>query len=468
MRFRNNRHYLIAKVILFIIVLALCQPGFPASAAGTAVVAIAAPDQPIRPGQQFAVSITIEPDSPVTGAQLDLSFNPSLVSVSGVTKGNYFSGFNSSFAPGNIDNNTGTITGIAAKLLDPGQTVSTPGILAVINMAAGPGSATCSLSLSNVIVSNADGDPLSISAINGQVVINTETTVPATTTTTTSAGGSESQTIPVTLTGLNSPTDVQLNLLGQTSGLLQLHTNDGIGTIEISAGTYLLDNFDKPLTGLSISKADVLPEAPDGKTLLFGYEFGPDGASFSPDIAITIKYERQILPADSEPANLQVAYWNGSTWEIIAAAVNVDTDTIVFSTSHFTIFAILYPGKITLDGTVTVPIPTTAPAQTTREIPVTTPTLTTTLTTNKASSPITISTGTAIQAPAETTLSTPASAEVLTAEEPPTTADNTPSDIPDFSLSILASLIGGAVYLIILVAIILFRRHRHPHDSGVI
>src|SRR3989304_1528325 len=87
MRFRHLRDCLKATVIFFTTAIILWLPG-PASAAGTAIVSVSAPTQSVSPGAQFTINITVQPNNSIAGAQFNLSFNPSLVTINTVNEGN--------------------------------------------------------------------------------------------------------------------------------------------------------------------------------------------------------------------------------------------------------------------------------------------------------------------------------------------------------------------------------------------
>ena len=128
-------------------------------AAGTATVGVSAPAQAVSTGQQLSVSINVNPNTAIAGAQFSLSFNPSLVSVTGVAEGNLLKqgGANTYFMLGQINNTAGTVSAVAGAITTPGQTVSSSGIFAVIAFTAGTAQGTCPLTLSNVIVGDISG-----------------------------------------------------------------------------------------------------------------------------------------------------------------------------------------------------------------------------------------------------------------------------------------------------------------------
>jgi hypothetical protein len=144
-------------------------------AAGETAVAVSAPAD-VDPGEQFTVNITVAPGTtPIAGVQFDLAFNPSLVTVNNVAEGNLLSqgGSSTYFVSGTIDNIAGTISGVAGAITTPGQSVAAPGTFAVITMTASAQGGTSSLTLSNVVVGDVNGQPVQITVTGGQVGVNT-------------------------------------------------------------------------------------------------------------------------------------------------------------------------------------------------------------------------------------------------------------------------------------------------------
>ena len=202
MKFASAGNLLKEVLIAFILVAIVCPRG-QVSASGAATIRVATPTQSVSPGTQFTVNITIAPNNAIAGAQFNLSFDPSLVSVDSVTEGNLFNqnGASTYFMPGTIDNSGGTLTGVVDLLLGSGQSVSNPGTFAVVTMTAGTKSGTSKLTLSNVIVGDVNAQTLSVTLINGQVVISSELTTTTTTTpTSTTKPTTTTTTTPTTTT----------------------------------------------------------------------------------------------------------------------------------------------------------------------------------------------------------------------------------------------------------------------------
>jgi len=137
------------------------------------IVNVAPPVQVVPQGSSFIVDVTVDPAESITGAQFDLRFNASLVSADSVTEGDLLKqgGANTYFNPGTIDNTAGMITGVAGAITTPGATVSSSGVLATIRMTAKSVGGTSPLNLSNVIVGDINGNPVSIIVDDGSAII---------------------------------------------------------------------------------------------------------------------------------------------------------------------------------------------------------------------------------------------------------------------------------------------------------
>jgi hypothetical protein len=154
--------------------LGLCLPYTSLSAdAGTTAVSISAPSQPIASGEQFTVNILVVPNTALSGMQFDFHFNPSLVSIDSVEEGTLLTqgGASTYFNPGEIDNQSGTVTGAFGVITSPGQTVSTQGTFAIIRLTAKTQGGTCPLGLSGVVVGDINGNPVPVSVIGDTVTI---------------------------------------------------------------------------------------------------------------------------------------------------------------------------------------------------------------------------------------------------------------------------------------------------------
>lgn len=145
---------------------------FTGIASSETVVNISPQKQSVEENKSFAVDIYIEPDTPISGAQFDFTFNSTLANVRDVQEKNVLSqtGAATIFNAGSIDNVKGTVTGVYSLILgkDP---ATRPGTLATINLVSTGRSGACELHLSNVIVSNSTGNAIPITVKGGSVYL---------------------------------------------------------------------------------------------------------------------------------------------------------------------------------------------------------------------------------------------------------------------------------------------------------
>lgn len=143
------------------------------------LVSISPSTQQIDEGQNFVISVYVEPDAPVSGAQFNLQFDSSLVNVVSITEGDLLNqdGASTIFSSGTIDNSQGTITDVYALILGKSN-VTSSGIFANIDLVALNKSGTCTFEMSNVIISNSAGQSLPITVSNGNADVGDVTTTP--------------------------------------------------------------------------------------------------------------------------------------------------------------------------------------------------------------------------------------------------------------------------------------------------
>ena len=126
----------------------------------------------------FTVNINIDPAEAVSGAQFDLSFDSSLLTVDSIAEGDLFSGYDTFFNPGTLDNTNGNITGVFNVIITQGGSVSSQGTLAIIHFTAQGDDGVSPLNLFNVVVGDPDADPVPVVIHNGSVEIISDDTEP--------------------------------------------------------------------------------------------------------------------------------------------------------------------------------------------------------------------------------------------------------------------------------------------------
>jgi len=139
-----------------------------------AEVAVIPSTRIINSGATFTMNVSIDPQGiAIAGAQLDISFNKSLIRVNSITEGNLFKqGGASTFSNmGIINNSTGTVINIFSAILEKNN-VSTQGTFIIINATATGTSGTTGINLSKVKISQPDGYLVTLNVSNGSVRIN--------------------------------------------------------------------------------------------------------------------------------------------------------------------------------------------------------------------------------------------------------------------------------------------------------
>jgi PGF-pre-PGF domain-containing protein len=176
-----NIQIIVTTILLSILI-------FPASA--SSVVSVELVSQEVHAGDDFEIYINITPSTAIAGAQLDLKFDSSVITVTNVEEGDFFdrNSVMSIFIPGTVDNQQGLISGLFAVTL--GQAViESPGNFAHITFTAGDQAEESSISLSNVIISDASGNEVPVTVENSQVIVIGTSTTDTTEDASASSGG---------------------------------------------------------------------------------------------------------------------------------------------------------------------------------------------------------------------------------------------------------------------------------------
>ena len=159
-------------VLTWLLVLAVCPIG-GAFANGVTDVSISPASQTVPAAQTFTVNVAVDPTVPIAGVQLDLTFDPSLLTVNSVTEGNLLNqgGALTVFADGTIDNVAGTVTNVWGAILQQGGSVSTPGVFATFHCTAMAAPGTSLLTLIDVIVGDTEAKGVPVNLAGGSVTV---------------------------------------------------------------------------------------------------------------------------------------------------------------------------------------------------------------------------------------------------------------------------------------------------------
>jgi hypothetical protein len=125
-------------------------------------------------GETFNLNILIDPKgTAIAGTHLNIRFNKSVININSIIEGNLFkqNRANTFFNSGTINNSLGTVVSIYNMVLGP-YSVSTSGTFIIINATAVGVSGASGINLSNVMVSDPNGQAIALNLMNGNVNIN--------------------------------------------------------------------------------------------------------------------------------------------------------------------------------------------------------------------------------------------------------------------------------------------------------
>jgi general secretion pathway protein D len=151
----------------------------PAGAFADAVLSVSSPAS-VPQGSAFAVDVNVTGAADLFAFQLDLAFDPSVLSASGITEGTFLNGGDPSttfFIPGTIDNVAGTISLNADSLLSAVSGVNGDGTLLEFDFTAlAPGSSA--LTIQNEILQDSSLAIVNDTVSNGSVTVTASGPVP--------------------------------------------------------------------------------------------------------------------------------------------------------------------------------------------------------------------------------------------------------------------------------------------------
>lgn len=142
---------------------------------------------------------------------------------------------------------------------------------------------------------------------------------------------------------------------------IQLSTTDNKATLEISAGTLALTEEGQPLEYIETVPVAAPPKPPKANIIGLAYDFKPNGATFTPPLTMTIKYDPISIPSGVAETDLVIAYFDTETnqWVELDCVVDTINNTITAQVKHLTLFAVLAPA----------PTPTPTPTPTATPVP---------------------------------------------------------------------------------------------------
>ncbi|SFM66628.1 cohesin domain-containing protein [Methanolobus profundi] len=132
----------------------------------------------VEENEEFTLDIIITSDDSVSGCELELSYDPGLVSITSITEGDFFkqSGKSTIFSQGTIDNDAGTATGIYCAIIGDDLQLN-PGTFATITLSSKGNAGITEMGLKNVIITNSAGEKLPVNIKKATLTIGDVETV---------------------------------------------------------------------------------------------------------------------------------------------------------------------------------------------------------------------------------------------------------------------------------------------------
>ncbi|WMW26195.1 cohesin domain-containing protein [Methanolobus sediminis] len=124
----------------------------------------------------------MESDVNVSGAEMQLTYDPSLIEVVSIAEGNFFKqkGAKIMFSKGTIDNELGTVTNIYSVIMGDDMILDREAF-ATVTLQAKNNSGLANLEMKNVVITNSEGDKLPVTVTNAEIAVgDVELTTPKT------------------------------------------------------------------------------------------------------------------------------------------------------------------------------------------------------------------------------------------------------------------------------------------------
>lgn len=169
--------YINAKIVIlgFTIFLFLLSVAC-VSASGDTIVSLDPSSLSVSGDESFNVSIYCTPSQPIKAFELTLSFDASLLQANSVAEGDIFSGYDTFFNGGIIDNTEGSIVNVYDLIIGSGN-VSSPGSLIKVSFTSKDESGSCSLDVDDVGITDELGY-ISVDVSDGSVSVQSTSSNP--------------------------------------------------------------------------------------------------------------------------------------------------------------------------------------------------------------------------------------------------------------------------------------------------
>jgi hypothetical protein len=127
--------------------------------------------------------------------------------------------------------------------------------------------------------------------------------------------------------------------------VVEYASRDGALQVTIPYGISALDKEGACVTNVGFAIVDDPPQAANAEIVGHAYNIEPDGATFSPSVRMTWRYDPTDIPDEIAPEQLSIAYYEKrhDTWVALQSQVDLSSYTVSAWINHFSTFAILAP-----------------------------------------------------------------------------------------------------------------------------
>ena len=154
-------------------------------------------------------------------------------------------------------------------------------------------------------------------------------------------GGGGGGLTTVSVNGFQMTGTLKLRSSGAAISAATLKSENGFVTLKIPAGVFLKSQYGAALQYLAISASTLIPPAASPEALVLYYDFGPDGALFSPGINLSFQYDPFWLPEGVSEDSLYIAWWDGTTYQRLESTVDKKAHTVSALITHFSGIALM-------------------------------------------------------------------------------------------------------------------------------
>jgi len=160
-------------------------------------------------------------------------------------------------------------------------------------------------------------------------------------------GGGSSKTYYTSADILGTAKNIKTSSSGRVSSATGITSPDGSFKLEIADDTVIHESSGSRLQTLTVSTGTP-PEANEKTEIAsIPFIFSPEGATFTPGIAISYSYDPDSLSENINPDDLSFYYYDesASVWTEQTSTLNADAGTVSCTIDHFSTYAVL--GKTT-------------------------------------------------------------------------------------------------------------------------